>query len=239
MIWPIFVPSKGRPDSTTLRLLTGLPVRVVVEPQDRAAYAAAQPSVEQFVLPKSNQGIAFVRQWILDRADDWYWMLDDDITAFFRVEGKRCVKCPPAEALLAGQQAAVPTVGQVALEYQQFAWSSGGLPKFNSYADVCVGIHPRVRSAAKYRAAVALKEDRDFTMQIIRSGLDVVRCASHAFSAPKNGSNLGGLSPVYAEGGREKRAVDKLVELWPWCVASQVKKDGRLDAKINWKRIRG
>ena len=130
---PIFVPSKGRPDSSTARLLAeaGLAFTVVVEPQDERRYSR-WPTV---AIERNGQGIAYVRSWIkANAASDWYWMLDDDITAFYETASGRNKRVDAARAIRGAEKFFVQdkSVAQAALEYQQFAWSSKKPVKLSS-----------------------------------------------------------------------------------------------------------
>ena len=252
--WPLYVCSKGRAGAS--KLLEGLNaagwkrVTVVVEPQDAKAYSEAYPALALLVLEKNDQGLYYARvaQYAATQHKKlgWYWLLDDDITAFVRVDGKRCVHCSLVEALMGAQACAVEGVGQIALEYGQFAWSCGGRVRFNSYADVCVAMNSELLTArgVGYREpfiGLGLKGDRDFTMQVIQSGLNVARCTRYGFNCPKNGSNKGGLQATYGYGdksNREAQASAVLAAIWPWCAEVKVKPDGRVDAKIHWNKVR-
>lgn len=243
-LWPIFVPSKGRPDSSTLKLLqaSGILATILLEKKDMLPYQHRFPKDFSFMqLPESDQGIAYVRQFILDHAREtdigWYWMLDDDITGFFRVRERKCHRTDVREVLLAAQDVfnSFPNVSQGALEYQQYAWSAGKQHSRNGYCDVCVCINAQRTRHCNYRAYVALKEDRDFTLQILNSGYETARASWCAFSAPKNGSNPGGLQEEYKKTGREEIASRRMEELWPGVCTFEPKKDGRPDVKINWR----
>jgi len=237
-LWPVYVPSKGRPEGPS-PAMNVLPLQMVVEPQEADAYRHLPHKLH--VLPESNRGIAFVRNWIKNHAEaeghPWFWMIDDDISKFYEVAGSRCLPLDAKEALLRAQSLAekYPNVAQVSLEYQQFAWSARNPVRLNSYCDVCVGVNTDYSSFIHYRPEVNLKEDRDFTLQLLASGRDTLRACHVAFSAPKNGSNKGGLASVYAEKGKEAAASQRLVKAWPGVCEMQVKKDGRVDAKIHWE----
>ena len=249
MIHPIYVPSKARPNNCSFIsacAYSGHIINVVVEPQDYEAYKERYPHHNYIILPENNRGIAFVRNFIKmhagSMAHEWYWMIDDDVTNFYRRENKKMVKSTMGEALGAVQRMVdeQPNIGQAALEYQQLAWSAEKDFKLNGYCDVCVLINSDRTREIAYRDYVSMKEDRDFTMQIIKSGADTLRCTTFGFAAPKNGSNAGGLKEIaYDVAGRERVAVDRMVELWgeDVCVPF-VKPDGRQDVKIRWKNIR-
>lgn len=244
---PAFIPSKGRPHATTARLLeaAGVAFRLVVEPQDAPHYLQAHPSDRLCVLGADDQGLAFARNAILDRARkegiDWFWMLDDDISGFYRVSGRRCVPCPASEAL-AGAFALFSGRSDTAigsLEYQQFAWSAARPAAINGYCDVAVCIHATRTAPARYRGHLVPKEDRDFTLQVLAGGWGTFRAQRFAFACPKNGSNAGGLAPVYADPGREAEAVRKMCDAWgPDICRPTTKRAGRRDVSINWRFFR-
>lgn len=239
MKWPIFIPSKRRPES---KLFDMLPVSyVVVEPQDRAMYEKRLGKGRLVVLPENDQGIGYVRQFILEKSrsekQPWYWMFDDDISGFYVTKNSKLVKEEPKKVLCAAEDLILKqhNVGQAALEYAQFAWSQTKPAKFFGYCDVAVAVNTQLTVFSNYRSNMNLKEDRDFTLQVLANGARTMRCAMLSFRAPKNGSNKGGLHDVYAKRGREESAVDRMVEAWPDIVTKQVKPDGRVDCKINWK----
>lgn len=243
MIWPIYIPSKGRAGKS--KLITQLldegfkDVHVFVEKEDVEAYTEAYDIIP-FELAESNQGIAYVRNAILERARDtgleWYWMFDDDIAGFYVARDGKTIKTSATQVLMQAQALIErqPDVAQAALEYQQFAWSQTNPMKFNSYCDVAVAINSQKLQTISYRGHLNLKEDRDFTLQVLSMGFRTMRCSTLAFSAPKNGSNKGGLYDVYAQTGREAAASQKMCEVWPGICTPVTKKDGRKDVKINW-----
>ncbi len=250
-LWPILVPSKGRPTCPTSKILSaaGVPHAVVVEPQDNYTYAGQLSThAELWQLPENNQGIAYVRNWIKDRMTNlgarWYWMLDDDITQTYlaeEIEGltsRRLVKRDPA-LVLARAQGVFLSVGQVAqgaLEYGQFSWSAKKDHAIG-YCDVAVAINTVRSQGARYRAEMNLKEDRDFTLQLLTAGYLTVRASHCAFQAPKNGSNQGGLYDQY-RAGLEEQASRRMEAAWPGICKFQPKKDGRPDVKINWRAFK-
>lgn len=242
MVFPILIPSKNRPNSKLFDMLKSdnLDFNIVVEPQDRQQYSEAGYSNVLIVLPENNQGLAYSRNFILDYAKQslfgWFWMMDDDISNFYEVDdGKTKITNPTnaleiAENILSKQKG----VGQLGLEYQQFAWSQKKDFATNSYCDVCVCLNTRAIGKIRYREEVLLKEDRDMTLQILSKGYQTIRVSKSAFSCPKNGSNKGGLFDVY-QSGRERNSVLRMCEVWGDKICTpQTKSDGRFDVKINW-----
>jgi hypothetical protein len=239
MIWPIFIPSKGRSNLSTFQHIPD--ATIVVEPQDHTQYLAVNPNANYLVLPENNRGISYVRNFILDynrsRNIEWYWMLDDDISGLFVTENKRVVRKPSSEVLKRAQDiiSSRPGIGQAALEYAQYAWSATNLYRENSYCDVCVAINIKRTMLCQYRSLISLKEDRDFTLQVLSNGSRTLRLSQLSFKTPKNGSNDGGLKPLYQQKTVEAVSVEKMIELWGREICQPVtKKDGRYDVKINW-----
>lgn len=241
-VFPIFIPSKGRPQGATMCALAreGIPFTVYVEPQDVHAYRHMDwPQLR--VLDRDNQGLPYVRCQILAEApDDWFWMLDDDISAWFQTVQRRCVPTTVRRALLGAQAyfAALSSVAQAALEYRQFAWSARQPYVLDGYCDVCVALHGARTRSLTFRDACDLKLDRDFTLQVLASGYATCRVTAYSFSSPKNGSNPGGLSAVYAEQGREAVASQRMAALWPGICTVKIKRDGRPDVAIDWRFFR-
>lgn len=242
-VFPVFVVSKSRPEffaKGTGRALGAVPFTAVVEPQDAVVYAKHGPVLE---LPENDRGLPYARQFVLQHVRqqslEWFWMLDDDIDTFFTVKNRRCVKIDGRAALTGAQQLflQVPALGQAALEYKQFAWSSTKAVRLNGYCDVAVCINVANTRFVNYRD-VTLKEDRDFTLQILSTGRRTARITRFAFGTARNGSNHGGLYPLYATDGFEEAQSRRMEQLWSGICSFHRKPDGRPDVRINWAAYR-
>jgi hypothetical protein len=98
--YPIYVISKGRWESRrTSKALErmSVPYRIVVEPQERDAYAAVIDPRKILVLPFSNlgQGSIPARNWVWEHSiaegHARHWIVDDNIGRFFRFHRNRKV----------------------------------------------------------------------------------------------------------------------------------------------------
>lgn len=238
---PVYIPSKGRPKCPTARLVKK--AIIVVEPQDYESYKANFPDHEFWVLSENDKGLSNTRNTILElgrqAGHKWIWMLDDDIKHFvtYAQGSSSNVSWETISGNLDPYLESRPEIGQAAIEYSQLAWNQVGDKKCEyGYCDVAVAINIEATRDLSYRPYVVLKEDRDFTLQILRKGFKTVRFVKYAFIAPKNGSNRGGLYDLYHQKDRELLAVQRMMELWgPDICKLHVKKDGRTDVKINWK----
>jgi hypothetical protein len=244
VIWPIFIPSKSRAETQrTGRLLaeSGLAFEFVVEPQEAEHYASKGRVMR---LEENDRGLVYSRNSILTHCREagikWFWMLDDDISGFYRSNGKKNSRATAKAALIEAQMilSGIPNLGQAALEYQQYAWSSKSPIKLNGYCDVAVCINTQRTMDLSFREAVTLKLDRDFTLQVLASGRMTARASQISFSAPQNGSNKGGLQSLYLKAGKEAASSRKMQELWGKEICEAfTKPDGREDCRINWKHF--
>lgn len=232
------IPSKGRPATPLPGVLSEFDVTVFVEPQDHASYPSG---LKYHILPENNAGITYVRNYILKHAKQAglksFWMMDDDIKDFTKCVGRKLQKCDPRE-VLEPAEAHFRSVGaaQGALEYRPFGWL-GKHSAMDSYCDVCVWMDVDQIQGVAYDATVSLKEDRDFTIQLLQAGKRTCRYMLGSFNTPANASNKGGLHEVY-KSGKEAEAVEAMCRKWPWICSVHQKKNGRKDCKINWQAAR-
>lgn len=238
----IFVPSKNRVQNARfLQKFLNNDFIIVVEPQDYEAYNKVYKG-NFIVLPDNNQGISYVRNYIRNHAEEnalkSYWMIDDDVSDLYHREGTKMVKDTLGVLRKAEEEFIFQEVALGSLEYQQLAWSASKPFVFNSFCDVCVWVDVEKTKGLRYRPYAEGKEDRDFAMQVIKSGEQTARTTLYAFAAPANGSNAGGLKETFYDIGKELQCVDRMIELWGDKVCQPiVKKNGRRDVKINWKEI--
>lgn len=241
----IFVPSKNRVDNSPVLNHAheiNYSLNVVIEPQDELAYKNKFPNFNFIVLPINNGGITYVRNFIKNYAGtigmNNYWQLDDDITGIFSREGTKLNRGGFDLLLKAQQQFIDNDIALGALEYRQFAWSATKEIIYNSFCDSCVWVDNTKLQGIKYREYVEGKEDRDFAMQVIKSGNKTGRTTLFAFSAPPNGSNAGGLKEIFYDCGKEETCVQRMIEIWGDSVCIPiVKTTGRKDVKILWNQI--
>ena len=105
--FPLYIPSKGRADTRyTVKSLEemGVPYRIVVEEQERAAYEAVVDPAKVLVLDPQFQrdyetcddagdtkskgpGPArnFIWEHSISEGHDWHWIMDDNIRGFYRL----------------------------------------------------------------------------------------------------------------------------------------------------------
>lgn len=241
----IFIPSKGR--ATTSQLLKFASEQkftpiVVVEPQEQGKYLTEHPLFNYIVLPINNGGITYVRNYIKSYSEEvgmeTYWQLDDDITGLFTRDGQKLNRSGFEVLSQAGKRFIELGVALGGLEYRQFAWSATKELIENTFCDSCVFVDNNKIRGFRYRPYLEGKEDRDFAMQVIKSGQKTGRLTTFAFSAPANGSNAGGLKETFYDAGKEPICVQRMVETWGENICVPItKENGRPDVKILWNKI--
>lgn len=240
----IYIPSKGRPNCKTYSMLKECHYDgaiVVVEPQDKDKYKSAGIT-NLLVLEKNDKGIGFARQSILQHArkskEEWFWMLDDDITGMFVWNGQKLVKYGALAVLTLALQEAqkMPNLAVAGLDFRQFAWSHKGKPIKNTQVCAAVLINTKRTSLLSYPNH--LMEDRDFCIQAILSGYETVRFTKYAFNTPPMGKEEGGCQMMSNRPKEMKRAVKALCRKYGEENISPYKKqNGWYDCRIKWKKL--
>ncbi len=242
----IFIPTKGRYDNCKTANLIGnyKNLFLVVEPQEYKEYRINYPNFNILQLPEDDKGLAYARNWVklftIRGAIKQYWLLDDDISYFYKREGTKLIRNNYDDTLLDAQNYFVDNnVACGALEYRQYAWSSNKRGVYNSFCDSAVFIDNKLTDGIWCNEELKLKIDRDFCIKVISSGNKTCRDTMNAFSVPPNGSNKGGLKEIaYDQKDTELNACKKMIEIWGDDICRHiVKPDGRNDLKINWKNI--
>lgn len=238
--YPIFIPTKGRADtiSTIGPLLDSrLNFTLVVEPQDEEAYRAKFPNADYLVLDRNDAGIGFARQSILNHCRamgiQWYWSIDDNIHGFYQGQNK----CSARAALSFAESltASYGNLGIVGLDYQQFGFRANNAYSVNRYAYCCTLINANV--GIDYRSYFDTKEDVDYLLQLLISGFNSILVHKYAMDKAAMGTTTrGGLSEAYRQ-KRDHEAAARIASEYPF-VELVEKKNGRLDAKIAWRRFR-
>lgn len=242
----IFIPTKTRYDNCKTANLIGnyKNLFLVVEPQEYKEYRINYPNFNILQLPEDDKGLAYARNWVklftIRGAIKQYWLLDDDISYFYKREGTKLIRNNYDDTLLDAQNYFVDNnVACGALEYRQYAWSSNKRGVYNSFCDSAVFIDNKLTDGIWCNEELKLKIDRDFCIKVISSGNKTCRDTMNAFSVPPNGSNKGGLKEIaYDQKDTELNACKKMIEIWGDDICRHiVKPDGRNDLKINWKNI--
>jgi hypothetical protein len=228
--------SKGRPRCHTSWSLShiGVPHFVVVEKEDEPAYRAALPPLSTIlVLPESNQGVVYVRNWIWDHAraalaagDDnasYHWQLDDDITCFSRLQ--RNTKIPVASGTIFQLAEAYvdrfDNIGQAGFQMAVFIPRKSAIKYPPVYLNTRVYSCTMNRTSLDFRYRGPLNDDTDMSLRILKDGWCTIVFNAFLHEIMTTMVQKGGMTDLYEEKmdsganlGRLKMA-RRLVELHP------------------------
>jgi glycosyltransferase involved in cell wall biosynthesis len=236
-LWPIYIPSKGRPDGQTFKLLQGMPYKAVIEPQDEKAYRE-QGIDSLLVLAKNDEGLCYSRNFILEHAqaigNKWIWMIDDDISSIGTIIKARFKKC---DALIPLMDAQIivnqPNCAIGAMQYQQFAWSAKSPASPHARCESVTAL--QVQHIADLRYRFRLKHDKDMVAQVHERGMISIRSNWTAF-ANKFSDNPGGLHSEY-ETRKDENAAREVFAAWPNRARMEENSRGRLDVLLDYRGI--
>jgi len=255
LIFPILIPSKGRPQCKTAKLLkdVGADKYLFVEPQDKESYEATakENGFKLVVLPENNGGVAYVRELIRQFGTNeldspWYWMMDDDIQRFSKTEADgKLRKVHPTIALTDAQEIITKhqNIAIGALTFGQYAFGEGVIKKpfqFNKRVIACTLHNAKANRGVAYDLQCALKEDIDYTIQILKAGYSTMILNQIAISVPSASSLKGGCYDEYQRNrqNREKRICQYLQDKWGKDIVMIKMKDaGIWDVKLNYEKL--
>lgn len=235
-LWPVWILSKGR--ARTCRLWPELNPTVVIEPHEEAEYREANPGVKFEVLPASNQGICYVRNYILSRnTEGSFWMMDDDLKKFgVTTLGKNRAGLPNYVFRLAQIQMTKSGLDAIGLNYSHLAWSSTSPLKVPDTVQACGAFKSSTMKHFSFDPRYSAgKEDKEISLRMMLEGCRVGRANRLWFDTGSLGGQPGGLQDEYIN-NRDEDAARLFASDYPGIV-TLVKKRTRIDVKINWKKI--
>lgn len=233
IIVPVYIFSRHRSETaTTPKLLTeaNIPYQIVVEPHDYDNYASVYPEENLLRLPLDNQGICYVRNFIVKHAQDlghvYCWMLDDDITRFeYRQNGKRFKSSPrPLMSITETITMQYPNVAASCISNSGYLFGHDNGPPlvYNSMVYQC----QLLRTDTDIWWRDGLPNDPDRSLQLLSAGWVTFVSKRYGQSSPSPMTKPGGLTDTeYANNGRLQR-FQRLVEQWPNSYTIGFMKDG-------------
>jgi hypothetical protein len=228
--YPIYIPSRHRPECQTARLLEreGVDFRIVVEPHDFEIYEEEWPG-KVCILPEDNKGIAYSRGWIKFssgvKGEKFHWQLDDDVTGFLhRPLSGRSIKVPAAWALkqiekIVDRYANIGIAG-----FNQNSWP----PRTEiTFRDLPVqGVLINNALEANYCEDLPLMSDFDFVLQVLKEGHCSVMRDTIRIITPGDHGKAGGLKEAYAQ-NKLRDSARILQKRWPG-LKVDYKEDGKV-----------
>jgi hypothetical protein len=166
--------------------------------------------------------------------------MDDDIKDFYRGANNVNVKISAKEALATFMERALkfPAAALYSFEYSFYAWQyNDDAVAINSYNNIAVLVNAsEVPPDVSYRFRV--REDYDFTLQLIRQGRTTVRFRNLSYAVPSMAASPGGMTDYYEHQKEDIRLQnEQFLRTWP-SVAREVVKgtngNERFDINVKW-----
>jgi hypothetical protein len=245
--YPIYVISKGRhknPLTAKFLIKDECPFHIVVEPQEKDAYAAALPGVSILELPFANLGLGSIpaRNWVWEHAKaagyERHWILDDNIRSVQRrYQGKR-IPCDSRIAFCASEDFSdrYENVAILGLAYRFFVSDGVKLPPFylNNHVYSCL----LIQNDLPHRWRGRYNEDTDLCLQVLADGLCTILINAFVIDKIATMTMKGGNSDqLYQADGRLKMA-RSLERMWPGVVETKRRfKRPQHVVKDAWRRF--
>ena len=240
--YPVYIISKGRWESRlTAKSLDaiGVPYRIVVEPQEFAAYASVISSARILQLPFSNlgQGSIPARNWVWEHAisegAEWHWILDDNINGFYRLN--RNLKTPVGSGtIFKAAEDFVERYENIALagfDYFMFASRKSKIPPFrwNTRIYSCI----LIRNDLQYRWRGRYNEDTDLSIRIRKDGWCTVLFSAFLCGKSQTMTMKGGNTDQLYKGDGRLKMAESLREQHPEIV-EVTQKWGRYQHQVDY-----
>jgi hypothetical protein len=242
--YPVYVPSKGRVSTPhTMRMLSesDVPFRVVVEAEERDAYAAVAGDDRLLVLPESGQGLIFARNWIMAHAiaegHARHWQLDDNIENVRRVVRGHRIPADAGPALRCVEDFVdrYTNVAIAGLNYS-FFWDKGKTPPF--WRNVHVYSCTLVNNAIPHRWRLRYNDDTDMCLQVLADGWCTVLVNAYLVRKMQTMTIKGGNTDDLYRGDGRLVMARELERMWPGVVET-TRRFGRPQHRIKhtWRRF--
>lgn len=254
--FPVYIISKGRHESrVTSRYLEQMrvPYRIVVEEQERDAYAAVIDPAKILILDPDYQrdydafwpvadgaskGSGPARNFVWDHAIStgapWHWIMDDNIHGFFRLNQNKKLKLTDGTCFACMEDFATryKNVGMAGPNYHAFAVQTAHHKPFtlNTRLYSCI----LIRNDIPFRWRGRYNEDADLSIRVLKSGLCTVQF--YAFLQHKDQTQTmkgGNMDAFYAAEGTLPKS-RMLAEMHP-DVTKVVWKFGRWHHHVDYR----
>lgn len=252
--YPIYIPSKGRADiRMTAGFLAqdGVPFKIVVEPPDYDAYAAAWGEDLLIVTPFQDlgQGAVPVRNFIkalsIAEGHARHWQLDDNMHRMKRLHKGRRIPCNAGPAMAAVEDFTdrYENIALTGINYEMFLVPGSG-PRPPFYLNQRVYSCTLVNNAIPHAWRGPYNDDTDLCLQVLADGWCTVLVNQFLVDKVATMTLSGGMTSSYQGDGRLKMA-RCLERRWPGVVTTDrrfrrpqhiVKNDwGRFDTPLKLK----
>ncbi len=226
--YPIYIPSKGRADQClTARVFKrdNIPFHLLVEPQERDAYAKEFGSKTLIVLPFRDQGLVAGLNWLWDNVIpkklERYWYFDDNIRGFWRFFNGKRIRCDSLAPLLVAEDFSdrYQNVAITGFNYFMFAVDGSSCPPFrlnnHVYSSMLMNNKMPFRWRGPYNA------DTDMCLQVLSKGWCTVQINTFLIWKMTTMKMKGGNTETLYRGDGRLKMARSLERLWPGVVETK------------------
>jgi hypothetical protein len=223
-----------------------VPFKIVVEPQEREAYATRFGDENLHVLPFSNLGLGSIpaRNWVWEHAKasgvERHWIIDDNIDCFWRVYRGKRLHCDAGIGLRVCEDFAdrYENIALAGLNYYFFAGGTmNGANKKPFYVNVHVYSCILIRNDLPNRWRGRYNEDTDLSLQVLSDGWCTVLLNSFVIRKMRTMTMKGGNTDQLYQGDGRLKMARSLERLWPG-VAKTIRRFGRPQHRVQWQKFR-
>lgn len=203
--YPIYILSKGRPNGSTARIFNkyNIPYKIVIEKEDYKDYLKENSKESIIVLPESNMGPCYVRNFILTHsrcATDYTWQFDDNIKGFYGKNNGKRTKLNPIIAINEVELILKRyiNIGVIGFNLRTYTHQKCSRFNFNTriYSAFCIKTDTNINFQGSYNL------DNDICIQFLLKGYCTVQLNYHTICKGKTGDIKGGNYERYKGKGR-------------------------------------
>lgn len=238
----IAIPSKARAGNvTTHKLFNTNDIFFFVEPQDFNKYQKCYPGCKIIDIGENNQGISYVRNFILDYFNEPILMLDDDI---IRIDEKKpngkMLKISNINNLLKDIELCfIKGYKQVTIAYRPAVrFNKGKSYKVNTRCWCFNGIDASI--GVRFDPLADVFEDYDFTAELLRKGYKNISLFAYDFDCKVMSTNSGGWQ-CFDRKQYSQKAFNYLINKWgKHVIQKRINKiSGLTEVQFLWNKIGG
>ena len=245
--FPIYVISKGRHDHClTANFLArdGVDFRIVVEPQERDAYANKYGSDRILVLPFSNLGLGSIpaRNWVWEHSKigghERHWILDDNMRDVYRRHHGKRVYCHSGYAFKVLEEfvSRYENVAIAGFNYHMF------VPDHRKKAPFVLNVYVYsnflIMNSIPQRWRGRYNEDTDLCLQVLSAGLCTVQFNAFCVAKMQTMKMKGGNTDLLYAGDGRLTMSRSLERMWPGIVSTTRKfRRPQHAVAYNWGRF--
>jgi len=234
----ICIPTKNRVGKLhTDKLFYPYDIYLFVEPQEVEAYKKEYPGYKIINIEKSNQGIAYVRNFILNYFDENILMLDDDIIKLMKRVNKKLIDCSAKEVIEEMENCLTKGYAQATISFIASNWYYTESYKVNTRTWCLSAINTKLikENNIIYDSKVNCFEDFDFTAQLLSSGLKNICSYKYAFDCIPMSTNKGGLNDGLRQ-TKSNASLEIIKDKWPGLITIiDNNKTGLKEPQFKWK----